>query len=172
MPVILGIDPGSRVTGFGIISGSGSKYQYLTSGCIRLSGETLGERLRQIHDGISQLIAEFQPEEFAIEQVFLGKNADSAIKLGQARGVAILAAAQNDLPVYEYAARSVKQAVTGQGAADKDLVQQMVQMTFKLPGRPQADAADALAIALCHGQTNKQLLEKAGAKTTRRGRIR
>lgn len=172
MPVILGIDPGSRITGFGVITGSKGRYQYITSGCIKLTGETLPDRLWQIQQGVDQLITEFKPEEFAIEQVFLGKNADSAIKLGQARGVAIVAAAMHQLPVFEYAARSVKQAVTGQGGASKELVQQMIQASFKLPGKPQADAADALAIALCHGQTNQQLLAKAGGSTTRRGRIR
>ncbi|MEC8443152.1 MAG: crossover junction endodeoxyribonuclease RuvC [Pseudomonadota bacterium] len=171
MPIILGIDPGSRVTGFGVINApGGQKVEYITSGCIRAGTGPLPERLQTIYQGVSQLIEEYCPQEFAIEQVFMGRNADSALKLGQARGVAILAAQLQSLPVHEYAPRTIKQAVAGTGAADKAQVQYMVQRLLKLPGLPQSDAADALAIALCHAHTNASLIAQAGLKTYRRGR--
>jgi len=172
MAIILGIDPGSRLTGFGIIEALGSNIKYLGSGCIRIdTSEDLAYRLKQIHDCVQQLIAEYQPDEFAIEQVFMGKNADSALKLGQARGSAIVAAAVNDLPVSEYAARAVKQAVTGKGGADKVQVQHMVQVLLNLPGKPQADAADALAIAITHAYSSNNLVAQAGARGQKRGRL-
>jgi len=172
MAIILGIDPGSRLTGFGIIEAQGTNIRYLGSGCIRIDiSEDLAYRLKQIHDCVQQLIAEYRPDEFAIEQVFMGKNADSALKLGQARGSAIVAAAVNDLPVSEYAARAVKQAVTGKGGADKTQVQHMVQVLLNLPGKPQADAADALAIAITHAYSSNNLVAQAGARGQKRGRL-
>jgi len=172
MSIILGIDPGSRVTGFGVIEAQGSKLRYVTSGCIKMDTTLdLAQRLKQIFDGVTQLIGLQQPSEFAIEQVFLGKNVDSALKLGQARGSAIVAASVAGLPVFEYAARSVKQAVTGNGGATKEQVQHMVQLLLKLPGRPQADAADALAIAISHAYANQNLVAKAGASQMKRGRV-
>jgi len=171
MAIILGIDPGSRITGFGLISSvGGQKIQYIASGCIRTGKGELPERLQTIYEGVTQLIEEYCPQEFAIEQVFMGRNADSALKLGQARGVAILAAQLQSLPVHEYAPRTIKQAVAGTGAADKTQIQYMVQRVLSLPGLPQADAADALAIALCHANTNASLISRAGLKTFRRGR--
>jgi crossover junction endodeoxyribonuclease RuvC len=172
MAIILGIDPGSRITGFGVINAVGHKLEYIASGCIRMTELELPEKLGQIFDGVTELINLHQPQEFAIEQVFMGKNADSALKLGQARGVAIVAAVQQGLPVAEYAARAVKQAVVGRGGAEKEQVQHMVQVMLKLPGKPQADAADALAIAITHAHTRASLVASAGVKGMRRGRLR
>ncbi|MCJ8351806.1 crossover junction endodeoxyribonuclease RuvC [Moritella sp.] len=171
MSIILGIDPGSRITGYGVIQHIHGKFQYLGSGCIRTSGDTLPERLKQIHAGVCEIIIQFQPDKFAIEDVFMGKNAASALKLGQARGAAIVAAVSNDLEVGEYTARQIKQAVVGHGGADKEQVQQMVVNLLKLPGTPQADAADGLAVALCHAQSLRTLINMAGkVKGTARGR--
>lgn len=148
---ILGIDPGSRLTGYGVLDVSGAAPRYVASGCIRLRLDgDLAQRLAQVYAGISELVAVHRPGEFAIEQVFMSKNADSALKLGQARGVAIVCAANHGLPVHEYGPRQIKQAVTGSGRADKVQVQHMVTAILALSGVPQADAADALAIALTH----------------------
>ena len=170
--LILGIDPGSRITGYGIIDAQGSKAEYVTSGCIRIADASLPDKLRQVFEGISQLVEQFQPQEVAIEQVFMARNADSALKLGQARGAAIVAAASKGLEVHEYAARLVKQAVTGTGAADKGQVQSMVARILALPGLPQVDAADGLAIALCHAYTRQGLIATAGSRRSSRGRWR
>lgn len=172
MAIILGIDPGSRITGFGIINVHGRAIEYISSGCIRVGEGMLTERLNKIFTCVTELIDQYQPQEFAIEQVFMGKNADSALKLGQARGVAIVAAAQQGLDVAEYAPRTVKQSVVGKGAANKEQVQYMVQYLLKLPGIPQADAADALAIAICHAHTRDSLIGQAGIKGMARGRIK
>jgi len=147
---ILGIDPGSRITGFGIIALESRKISYITSGCIRLEKQALPQRLLEIFNSINLLIKEFQPAEFAIEKVFISKNVDSALKLGQARGSAIVAAAQNHLNISEYSPNEVKQAIVGKGHADKTQVQHMIKVLLNLPISPQSDAADALAIALCH----------------------
>lgn len=170
--LILGIDPGSRITGYGVINSMGSKNEYVASGCIRIKGEALPERLQQVFEGVTEVINRYCPQEMAIEQVFMARNADSALKLGQARGVAIVAGTSHDLPVHEYAARKVKQAVVGKGSADKTQVQHMVAHILKLPGLPQVDAADALAIALCHSYTRASLVQMAGARSTRNGRWR
>lgn len=166
MSIILGIDPGSRITGYGVIRSQGSRVEYLGSGCIRTSGETLAPKLKQIYDGVSEIITQFRPERFAIEQVFLARNPDSALKLGQARGSAIVAAVNQGLEVAEYSARQVKLAVVGGGGAEKTQVQHMVTQLLKLPGTPQADAADALAVALCHAHTLQSLISAAGRGTT------
>ena len=168
MNVILGIDPGSRVTGYGVIRQQGARFDYIASGCIRVASTadtSLAERLKRIFDGVSELITQFQPQQFAIEQVFMARNPDSALKLGQARGAAIVAAASAGLVVSEYAARQVKQAVVGRGGADKAQVQHMVMAVLKLSKKPQADAADALAIALCHAHTQQSLINQAGAQS-------
>ncbi|MCM2679692.1 crossover junction endodeoxyribonuclease RuvC [Echinimonas agarilytica] len=173
MAIILGIDPGSRITGYGVIRAQGRQLDYIGSGCIRVAEASLAEKLRQIHDGVRELVIQFQPEEFAIERVFMSKNADSALKLGQARGAAIVAAACQGLPVAEYAAREIKQAVVGSGAADKAQMQSMVTHILKLNATPQADAADALGVALCHAHTRQSLIAMAGKTTgTTRGRWR
>ncbi|ASV33934.1 crossover junction endodeoxyribonuclease RuvC [Candidatus Hamiltonella defensa] len=150
MPIILGIDPGSRITGYGVISEKKSQLIYLGSGCIRTLDNGLPHKLKLIYAGVTEIISQFRPDFFCIEQVFMSKNADSALKLGQARGVAIVAAANQNLPVFEYAARQVKQTVVGNGAADKKQVQHMVRYLLKLPSAPNTDAADALAIAITH----------------------
>lgn len=149
MAIILGIDPGSRVTGYGVIQ-TGRRLTYLGSGCIRTASEDLSTRLKQIYAGVQEIILQFQPDFFAIEQVFMARNASSALKLGHARGVVMLAAANQEIPVFEYAARHVKQCLTGTGAAEKTQVQHMVKELLQLNGVPQADAADALAIAITH----------------------
>ena len=173
MAIILGIDPGSRLTGYGVVRQTGQKFEYIASGCIRLTLNDIPDRLKQIFDGVSEIIQQTQPDVFAIEQVFMARNADSALKLGQARGAAIVAAKHAGLEVFEYSARQVKQSVVGTGAADKAQVQHMVRTLLKLPANPQADAADALAVALCHGHTQQSLVSLAGqARKTVRGRLR
>lgn len=171
MSLILGIDPGSRVTGYGFVRFKASKLEYVASGCIRLKEATLPERLNTIFQGVTQLVQQYAPDEFAIEEVFLARNADSALKLGQARGVAIAAATNQGLPVSEYSARKVKQAVVGKGSADKTQVQHMVKQLLGLDKSPQSDAADALGIALCHAHMQQNLIKIAGATHSRRGRI-
>ncbi len=148
---ILGIDPGSRVTGYGLVDQDGQRLTYVASGCIRTRSTGLAERLGEIFAGVSQIIAEYRPGELAIERVFLNKNADSALKLGQARGAALCAAVQLGVPVDEYAAREIKQAVVGTGAATKEQVQHMMCALLTLQRAPPSDAADALAVAICHG---------------------
>jgi len=173
MAIILGVDPGSRITGYGIIRVEGRTTEYIDSGCIRVGEKPWAERLQTIFHSLALLIGEYRPEEFAIEQVFMARNPDSALKLGQARGAAIVSAANSGLPVHEYSARQVKQAVVGSGSADKAQVQHMVQALLKLSRKPQADAADALAIALCHAHMNQSVLRLAatGGKV-RSGRVR
>lgn len=163
MTIILGIDPGSRLTGYGVIRQQGRRLDYLGSGVIRTSVENLPARLKRIYAGVSKIITQFQPDMFAIEQVFMAKNADSALKLGQARGTAIVAAVNQDLPVFEYAARLVKQTVVGIGSADKIQVQDMVTRILKLSDKPQADAADALAIAITHAHSMQHSLQVAAS---------
>ncbi|QTF08148.1 crossover junction endodeoxyribonuclease RuvC [Brenneria izadpanahii] len=158
MTIILGIDPGSRVTGYGLVRQQGRQISYLGSGCIRTVVDDLPTRLKLIYAGVSEIITQFRPDCFAIEQVFMAKNPDSALKLGQARGAAIVAAVNQDLPVFEYAARLVKQTVVGTGAADKKQVQHMVRSLLKLSASPQADAADALAIAITHCHSSQSLI--------------
>ena len=179
MQIILGIDPGSRITGFGVISVSGTSgsksYEYLDSGCIKTLGlidqeidkpdnyddyynlnkskadiSVISARLKIIYKSVSELIVKYKPMQVAIEQVFVNKNVQSALKLGQARGAAILAASMYDVPVFEYAPRQIKKAIVGTGAAEKSQVQHMVTQLLSLSKVPGADAADALAIAICH----------------------
>ena len=128
---IVGIDPGSRVTGYGVIDSDGSKLRYVHSGCVRAGSDDLATRLREIYQGVGDVLERWQPQELAVEKVFLSRNADSALKLGQARATAICASFTMDLPVYEYAARSVKQAVVGTGGADKHQVSHMVKMLLR-----------------------------------------
>ncbi len=173
MALILGIDPGSRKTGFGIINVVGDRHDYITSGVIRLpTDRDLPERLRVIFDSVSEIIETHSPQQVAVEQVFMAKNADAALKLGQARGAAIVACVAQGMEVDEYSARQIKQAVVGTGAAKKEQVQHMVKVLLKLPAMPQEDAADALAAAICHAHTRASLVNLAGAKGVRRGRIR
>ena len=151
--LVLGIDPGSRRTGYGLLAVRDRSVGYVASGCIKAEIGDMPQRLGIIYRGVSELIDQFNPTELAIEEVFLAKNASSALKLGQARGVAIAAAVAGELPVHEYAARRVKQSLVGTGRGSKEQVAHMVRILLKLPGAPQADAADALAIALCHVNT-------------------
>ena len=148
---ILGIDPGLRITGFGVLDKSGQQLSYVTSGCIKTgqSGE-LSTRLKTILDGLAEVIAAHQPQYIAIEKVFVNANPQSTLLLGQARGTAICAAVMHDLPIAEYTALQVKQAVVGNGHARKEQVQEMVKRLLKLGGAPSPDAADALACAICH----------------------
>lgn len=172
MTLILGIDPGSRITGFGIIDSRGSRQRYIASGCIRTVDKSpLPARLDEIFKGVLEVIETYNPAELAIEKIFMARSAESALKLGQARGAAIVAGVSRTLPIYEYEARKIKQAVTGTGAANKSQVQHMVQQLLGLPGKPQPDAADALAIALCHANTQANLARVAGATGFRRGRL-
>jgi crossover junction endodeoxyribonuclease RuvC len=172
MALILGIDPGSRKTGFGIINVQGNRHDYITSGVIRLpTAESLPERLKVIFDCVSELIEIHSPQQAAVEQVFMAKNPSSALKLGQARGAAIVACVNQDLEVSEYSALQIKQAVVGTGAAKKEQVQHMVKILLKLPAMPQEDAADALAAAICHAHTRASLINLAGVSGVRRGRM-
>ena len=172
MTIILGIDPGSRKTGFGIIRLDGSRTHYISSGVIRIPDTALPERLKTIFVSLNEIIQQFQPQEVAVENVFMAKSAGSALKLGQARGAAIVAAVSHHLPVAEYEARKVKQSVVGTGAATKLQVQHMVKTLLSLAGDPQEDAADALAVALCHAHTQKTLIHAAeSAGEIWRGRL-
>ena len=168
---IIGIDPGSLKTGFGIIESDGVRSRYLASGCIVVKGENLAQRLGNIFSSLHDIIAQWQPDEMAIEQVFLSKNADSALKLGQARGAAICAGVHHQLPVSEYAARQIKNAVVGTGGAKKEQVQHMMNLLLNINKTLQADEADALGVALCHAhhRANKfTALKTAVSKTASR----
>ena len=152
---ILGIDPGSRATGFGIIEVDGDRVLAVHHGVIRTGGGEFPQRLGIIFQGILDLIAEHAPDQVAVENVFVSRNAASALKLGQARGAAVCAAISRSLPVAEYSPRSVKQAIVGRGGADKVQVQHMITVLLKLQQAPEEDAADALAVALCHQHTQQ-----------------
>lgn len=172
MTLILGIDPGSRKTGYGIVNHLPGKLTYVCSGVIRMSPQDdLPQRLKTIYHSLCEIIETYQPQEMAVEQVFMARNASSALKLGQARGAAIVAGVSHDLTVAEYEARKVKQSVVGTGAADKFQVQHMVKTLLNLPKAPQEDAADALAVALCHANTQHHLSRVAGSRQFRRGRL-
>jgi len=148
---VLGIDPGSRITGFGLVElVTGSRPRYLASGCIRVESETLPQRLHEIYMGVCSIVNTYSPQEVAIEKVFVKNNVDSALKLGQARGAALVALSSCELAVHEYAPAEIKQAIVGRGNAAKSQIQHMVCALLSLPTPPQADAADALAAALCH----------------------
>lgn len=149
---ILGIDPGLRVTGFGVIELVARQPVYVASGCIRTTGTTLAPRLKSIVEGILSLIQQYQPTHAAVEEVFVNKNPKSTLLLGQARGAAITALVMSDIVISEYTALQIKQAVVGNGHAKKEQVQNMVQRLLHLSGLPQADAADGLACALTHTQ--------------------
>lgn len=152
---ILGLDPGSLCTGYAVIETCDGAVTYLASGAIRTQGDSLTERLQEIFSGVDRLTGEFRPEEVAIERVFMNKNVDSALKLGQARGAALCATFSLRPRVFEYAPREVKLAVVGSGSAEKQQVQMMVKRLLNLTGALGADAADALAIALCHAHSRR-----------------
>jgi crossover junction endodeoxyribonuclease RuvC len=159
MTRILGIDPGSQCTGIGIIDvdASGKGTHVFHTAIKLLDNETFHLRLKQIFDDLSDIIVTWKPDEVAIEKVFMARNPDSALKLGQARGAAICAVVTRNLALTEYAAKEVKQAVVGGGGADKTQVQHMVRILLNLSGKLQADAADALAIALTHAHTRASI---------------
>lgn len=163
---IIGIDPGSRITGIGIIESDGRHSKHVFSTCIRLGNDPFPKRLGKIYKEIEIIIRKYQPQQMAIEDVFVSKNPSSALKLGQARGAAICASVMQNLPVFEYSAREVKQAVVGKGSADKLQVQHMVKLLLNLQGKIQEDTADGLAIALSHAHVGatKVRLQEALAK--------
>ena len=151
---VLGLDPGSRRTGFGVIDCEGNLHTHIASGCIAAQGEAIATRLRTIFEGIEHLIATYRPDEVAIERVFVNRNVDSAMKLGQARGAA-LCAVPAGTAVFEYAPRAIKLAVVGSGGAEKAQVAHMMKVLLQLALVPQADAGDALAVALCHAHSRR-----------------
>jgi len=169
---ILGIDPGLRITGFGVLDKSGTKLAYVTSGCIKTTQGELAGRLKTIFDGLAEVIDACRPEQIALEKVFVNANPQSTLLLGQARGTAICAAVVRDLPIAEYTALQVKQAVVGNGHAAKEQVQEMVRRLLSLGGAPSPDAADALACAICHAHGGQGLgkLPTAGYRI-RNGRL-
>ena len=173
MTRILGIDPGSRKTGFGIIELDGQKIHHVINGRLMVGDGDFPDRLRQIFEGLTDIIQRYKPDMVAIEKVFLHKNPDSALKLGQARGAAIRAGVSQNLPVHEYTATQIKKAVVGNGHAKKEQVQYMMSVILALPETPDEDAADALACAMTHanhapvdGKINSKLPE--GMRTSRR----
>lgn len=164
MSCILGIDPGSRSTGFGLIISENRRNRYVGSGCIKTEGNSIAPRLKEIYTSLGSIIDEHRPDCVAIEKVFMHRNADAALKLGQARGAAIVAAVSRNLPVHEYSPNQIKQAVVGRGHADKVQVQHMMKILLNLVREPQNDAADALAVAVCHANT-QQYLDYCGEKS-------
>lgn len=152
---ILGIDPGSRLTGFGILDFQGDSPTYVTSGTVDSTAGGFADRLRQIFESVGEIMGEYRPDIVAIESVFMHKNAGSALKLGHARSAALCATFGFDIEIFEYAPREIKLAVVGTGAATKEQVQHMIVSILKLDGTPAPDAADALAAALCHGNQRR-----------------
>jgi crossover junction endodeoxyribonuclease RuvC len=167
---ILGLDPGSLITGYAVLECNAGEISYVASGSVRAAGSDFPARLQQIFSGVAQLVAEHQPDEVAIERVFMHRNADSALKLGQARGAALCATFAALASVFEYAPREVKQAVVGTGAAEKTQVQLMVRRLLNIEGELGADAADAIAIALCHAHSRRlrSLLQPTATRVTKR----
>lgn len=168
---ILGIDPGLRVTGFGVIEQTGQQLNYVASGCVRSGTGELPVRLKVLLDGLQEVITTYQPDCAAVEQVFVNVNPKSTLLLGQARGAAICAAVLHSLPVAEYTALQVKQAVVGAGKAHKTQVQMMVRKLLRLPGDPSPDAADALACAICHAHGGLGYGGVGIGQRRRRGRL-
>jgi crossover junction endodeoxyribonuclease RuvC len=163
---VLGIDPGSQCTGFGVVDVAGARLTYVASGVIRTGEGEFASRLCEIYRCVKSVVAQYRPQEIAIERVFVNRNPDSALKLGQARGAAICGTADADAEVFEYATREIKQAVVGTGSAEKAQVQLMMKSLLKLEGRLAADAADALAAAVCHALrgTVRTSLLRAGVR--------
>jgi|Laugrespbdmm15sn_2_1035079.scaffolds.fasta_scaffold11747_2 crossover junction endodeoxyribonuclease RuvC len=171
MAIILGIDPGSRKCGYGLVASHGSRLEYLTCGIIRVESLPFNDRLQCIFETITQIIEEFNPQIAAVEEVFVGKSGASALKLGHARGVAILACTNQKLEIHEYATRKIKQTVTGTGSAEKAQMQHMIKTLLQLSDAPSEDAADALSVAVCHAHTTQTLIKMAGVRSSRRGRL-
>lgn len=160
MTIILGIDPGSIATGYGLIETDGQRYRCLDYGVIRVAKTSLGQQLYEIYNDLHKVLAIKLPNEVAIEEVFVKINVNSALKLGQARGAIITAIASHNLPIYEYSTRQVKKSITGYGGAEKNQMQHMVKVLLNLTTIPPQDAADALAIALCHAHMRSGFLSK------------
>lgn len=172
MAIILGIDPGSRKTGFGLVQQEGGKLAFLAAGTLDVSAEgELPVRLGEIFSRLDAICTQWRPHEVSIEKVFMARNADSALKLGQARGAALTAVIRHQLPVFEYSARQVKQAVTGTGGAEKSQVGAMVMRLLALEKAPLVDAADALAIAICHAHLRTSLARLTHVTGMRAGRL-
>ncbi len=151
MERIIGVDPGSRITGYGVIDADQGSLHYVACGVVKTTPQySFAHRLNEIFEGINEVIQIHDPVIAAVEDVFLAANPRSALKLGHARGAAVVAAMQNGLTVYDYSARAVKKAVAGYGQAEKSQVQHMVKVLLGLSGSPSSDAADALAVAICH----------------------
>jgi len=161
---VLGIDPGSQRTGFGILDAAGPRLTYVASGVIRTQDGDFAVRLREIYRCMQGVVAQYQPQEIAIERIFVNRNVDSALKLGQARGAAICGTAESNAGVFEYAPRQIKLAVVGSGSAEKNQVQMMMKSILKLQGPVASDAADSLAAAVCHalqGRVRASILRAA-----------
>lgn len=167
---ILGIDPGSRLTGFGVLDFTDDTARYVASGTVKTLDGAFPARLKQIFDAVSGLVADYAPDVVAIESVFMHKNAASALKLGHARSAALCATFALDLEIHEYAPREIKQAITGTGSANKAQVQHMVASLLNLDALPPADAADALAAALCHGHQRRLRVRLARRAVVAAGR--
>lgn len=160
---ILGIDPGSRVTGYGVIDSDGVRSRHVSSGCIRTENQDFSARLGEIFKGIQEIVRTEQPDEVAVEQVFVARNPSSALKLGHARGAAVTAVVTMNLSVAEYTPRAVKKALVGTGAAEKEQVQHMIRLLLGVTGKMGLDESDALAIALCHAHTSISHFKIRGA---------
>ncbi len=170
MITILGIDPGSRITGYGVVQDVNGKVNYVASGCLRLTEETLAEKLSSIANGIAKIVKLYQVQEVAIESVFMHLSASAALKLGHARGAAMVGASNGDCSIFEYTAKQVKQSVVGYGGAEKSQIQHMVMKLLSLSGKIQVDSADALAVALCHANSRKSRNILGGFKSVKQGR--
>jgi crossover junction endodeoxyribonuclease RuvC len=166
---ILGIDPGSRLTGYGVIEVQDGRAVYIASGCVRMDDHDFPQRLRIIYEGLGEVVDRYRPTETAIEKVFVQRNVDSALKLGQARGAAICAVVSRSLAIAEYSPTQIKQALVGRGAAAKQQVKHMVQTLLQINESPQEDAADALACALCHSHTRQTIDRLPGVVQGMRG---
>lgn len=169
---IIGIDPGSRVTGYGIIKVALNKIHYIDSGCIKTTTPDIPNRLKEISAGLTEIVQRHPLEQAAVEEVFMHRNADSALKLGHARGAAIVTLVNHDLLVSEYSARQIKKNIVGIGSAEKSQVQHMVQTILNIRESLESDEADALAVALCHAHTLQGMIKLSGAARYSRGRIK
>lgn len=172
MLTILGIDPGSRITGYGIIQLVDNSMSYVASGCLKLQQDNLPDKLVSIYRDIEKVVSLYSVQEVAVESVFMHQNPGAALKLGQARGAAIVGAATGNAVVYEYTAKQVKQSVVGYGAAAKAQVQNMVMQILKLSGTISEDSADALAVAICHANSRKSRNKLGEYGSYKSGRIK
>jgi crossover junction endodeoxyribonuclease RuvC len=169
---ILGIDPGFQLTGYGVIDMDGNHARHVAHGVVCIEGADIGEKLQCVFEGIGAILSEHAPLEVAVEKVFMHRNADSALKLGQARGAAITACAGRGVKVFEYTPNQIKQATVGRGHAAKEQVQHMVRVLLCLREAPPSDAADALGVAICHGHLREGLRRMPGVSGVRGGRLR